>query len=954
MELVYAMGLFWRLVLCDPVGLLVCLWSLCFSVIYCRVGWGVHPVSATTYHFIIPAETGPDSLDDSNSLVAITEACRSGKAHKQTIKLPTKVVSETAEHHASIYNADPTIYDSTKHRLHGVIHANGFGHLLRINGMYGGSLSATGLQILALWDTLCDVFGARDITVEDVSSKSGMELRIAYLLAYGQTWYGLLGYRFGRGPYDITEKRWQDAGTFIGSILLSQLIYDFQGVEERVLRIIKRYSLPVKGAALVRDFGALLYRLLFLQLNPDQAKPFFDDMTIEKAQKYILENGRKVGVAIKKKKTKRKGLKFSVVQKKRPRAIPIPNGSVDHAAEAKADLGISLTRIKSETSLKSGVVDDIQLNSELEVMIRGEIDVGVVVSMPTNRGRLHRLQFQDGKTRKVDLYVTPWRLKGSLAPFTGIDKETAEILKQKEESKLESIKNSKNNASNSLVLKYKANLSRDDFVERARQLCRALKSLIPNAKSIIGVAKTRMEMEAAFVSIVGRGGPVPDCKNSWWEYLSQLLLWVQDRLEIRDRNASDAITLTGNTIEIDRGFLHSIGMFPESWEIPLSKENLMRTNKKFKTNASLYRLQKNERQGNHANQSNRTRAATRSAQQATIEVKKELPVKSIESYVEESIDSTLESIWNSSVCQNDEQDGVIVPRAWHELEPGATVENLDNLESIRNQISRDLHFLFICTLKLYLPEVAKVAGQNAALLLGEKYTPKLVKARQISEEARVLRDTKHFLKTYHSVETQKEIRPSQDEIAVWTKLEMPVELNSPQMLATRFGRKILPITPPEELIILNKNSTIKEYLTKVTERFRSLYNMCSSFRAIAAWIPDQQEKKKVKRAMSGAPVGQLMYLTATTNLNSLSSNNTYIYLNVAGDGYDLNPAWLHAGGPEDWVVNCPCGTRDDDGEAMVSCDACEIWMHTRCVNVPDDTHGWLCKSCEKRQHASRH
>lgn len=31
------------------------------------------------------------------------------------------------------------------------------------------------------------------------------------------------------------------------------------------------------------------------------------------------------------------------------------------------------------------------------------------------------------------------------------------------------------------------------------------------------------------------------------------------------------------------------------------------------------------------------------------------------------------------------------------------------------------------------------------------------------------------------------------------------------------------------------------------------------------------------------------------------------------------------------IMDCTCGTIEDDGERMVSCDICEIWQHTRCV-----------------------
>jgi hypothetical protein len=59
----------------------------------------------------------------------------------------------------------------------------------------------------------------------------------------------------------------------------------------------------------------------------------------------------------------------------------------------------------------------------------------------------------------------------------------------------------------------------------------------------------------------------------------------------------------------------------------------------------------------------------------------------------------------------------------------------------------------------------------------------------------------------------------------------------------------------------------------------------------------------------------------------------------------------HAGGVEDWAVQCCCGTLDDDGEKMIVCDGCGYWMHTRCNGVldGDDHHqeqqGFLCQGC---------
>lgn len=50
--------------------------------------------------------------------------------------------------------------DSTN-LLHGIVHANGFGHLLRVNGREGGSKYLTGCDIMSFWDRLCQMLRVR-------------------------------------------------------------------------------------------------------------------------------------------------------------------------------------------------------------------------------------------------------------------------------------------------------------------------------------------------------------------------------------------------------------------------------------------------------------------------------------------------------------------------------------------------------------------------------------------------------------------------------------------------------------------------------------------------------------------------------------------------------------------------------------------------------------------------
>ncbi|KAK1348655.1 hypothetical protein POM88_054955 [Heracleum sosnowskyi] len=67
--------------------------------------------------------------------------------------------------------------EDTTHLLHGVVHSNGYGHLLRVNGREGGSR----------------------VSVMDVSKKYGLEFCLIHAITKGHSWYGDWGYEFGAG-----------------------------------------------------------------------------------------------------------------------------------------------------------------------------------------------------------------------------------------------------------------------------------------------------------------------------------------------------------------------------------------------------------------------------------------------------------------------------------------------------------------------------------------------------------------------------------------------------------------------------------------------------------------------------------------------------------------------------------------------------------------------------------
>ncbi|XP_024365636.1 uncharacterized protein [Physcomitrium patens] len=54
-------------------------------------------------------------------------------------------------------------------------------------------------------------------------------------------------------------------------------------------------------------------------------------------------------------------------------------------------------------------------------------------------------------------------------------------------------------------------------------------------------------------------------------------------------------------------------------------------------------------------------------------------------------------------------------------------------------------------------------------------------------------------------------------------------------------------------------------------------------------------------------------------------------------------------GDESWTVDCPCGVSFDDGEEMVECDECAVWVHTACCRVPKGLTTYVCDKCKSKK-----
>eukprot|EP00897_Mesotaenium_endlicherianum_P007267 jgi/Mesen1/6569/ME000336S05789 len=207
---------------------------------HCRcIGWSHHPVSVKRHHFIIPAgadftnlcQAGDTPMKSRKQCQSCGESAQGGSRVCLSCQLEGRGGGATA---AALHA--PT------HLLHGVLHTNGFGHLLRINGRQKGSRAISGRQLMNLWDNLCSMLRARHVSVEDVSTSGAMTLRLLHTAAFGEGWYGRWGFRFGHGSFGITAAMHAKAVQTLRCLPLEALVDHFEGVDAEVQAIVRRYQ----------------------------------------------------------------------------------------------------------------------------------------------------------------------------------------------------------------------------------------------------------------------------------------------------------------------------------------------------------------------------------------------------------------------------------------------------------------------------------------------------------------------------------------------------------------------------------------------------------------------------------------------------------------------------------------------------------------------------------------
>ncbi|WCJ29027.1 PHD finger protein At1g33420 [Euphorbia peplus] len=223
---------------------------------HCRVvGWSDHPVCTKRYHFMIRSKL---SYNEDENQKLCTKCSNVLDLSSSRCKWCDSVIT--------FDDVEDWIYsqfENNSHILHGVVHSNGFGHLLRVNGREGGSGNITGSQVMDFWDRICSSLSVREVSVMDVSRKYGIDYRLLHAITKGHSWYGDWGYKFARGSYGISSDSYTKAVETLSNLQLTPLLFHRRRPRSRLQAVISFYqSLSDSELVTLKDLCCFLLRLI--------------------------------------------------------------------------------------------------------------------------------------------------------------------------------------------------------------------------------------------------------------------------------------------------------------------------------------------------------------------------------------------------------------------------------------------------------------------------------------------------------------------------------------------------------------------------------------------------------------------------------------------------------------------------------------------------------------------
>lgn len=197
----------------------------------------------------------------------------------------------------------------------------------------------------------------------------------------------------------------------------------------------------------------------------------------------------------------------------------------------------------------------------------------------------------------------------------------------------------------------------------------------------------------------------------------------------------------------------------------------------------------------------------------------------------------------------------------------------------------------------------------------QEYKPKAMWQSAMSSAIKLL-DCKQFIKHYDEP-ASKLLQPSNPfALHVLCYLEL---LDQPKDYTA----------PPPELLVLPVAATVADLKILATKAFQETYLIFQRLQVVQLL--------------------EYEYAKDSTSIKLLLGRNAVVKVigRCQGDERRLGQFRMERG-LENWIVDCRCGAKDDDGERMMACDTCAVWHHTRCAGVSDYEAApvkFVCKKC---------
>lgn len=223
------------------------------------------------------------------------------------------------------------------------------------------------------------------------------------------------------------------------------------------------------------------------------------------------------------------------------------------------------------------------------------------------------------------------------------------------------------------------------------------------------------------------------------------------------------------------------------------------------------------------------------------------------------------------------------------------------------QLMKDIYFLYNNILKEHKGLMSNYTGVFAT----------------IPTASRIILDTKYFIKEYKGV-SEVDSRIEADKSKIYCAI----------MLATNDGFGVEEkVMTPFECFLMRKDVTFDELKIEVEKTFGDIYLGLRNF-----------STRSINNLMSPISGTELVF-----NVMKPGSKIVLGGVIMSNDHININGG-IFEGIKNNIFVDCLCGTKDEDGERMVCCDICEVWQHTRCVNIPNHEaipDIFLCNKCEQ-------